>query len=273
MKRDQFQGRVVVITGAASGIGEALCRRFSSAGATVVMLDMNEEGVCMLGDEISQTGCECMTIPCDVTDERACAEAIDTVITRYGGVDILVNNAGITQRSPFRTTGLTVYRKVMDVNFFGTLNCTKPALESLIERKGSIVVTSSHAGYAPLLGRTGYCASKHALHGFFGSLRAELREHGVHVMIVCPGFTQTALQERALDGDGSVTTHPQSRVGNQDTPAHVAEAIFRGAVKKKELLVLTAVGKMTRLLTKLAPSLYERMMIRSLEKELQRDND
>jgi short-subunit dehydrogenase len=156
----------------------------------------------------------------------------------------------------------------MDVNFFGSLHCTKSAIASLIERKGAIIIIESLAGVAPLLGRTGYCASKHALHGLFTSLRAELIGSGVHIMIVCPGFVKTQLQTRALGGDGRVTRHPQSTVGGQDSPARVADAICQAMLKKKSLLVLSPVGKLTYWLSRIAPGLYERLMARQLRSEL-----
>jgi short-subunit dehydrogenase len=156
----------------------------------------------------------------------------------------------------------------MDVNFFGSLHCTKAAIDSLIEQKGTVIVIESLAGITPLLGRTGYSASKHALHGFFTSLRSEIRADGVHIMIVCPGFVKTNLQTRALGGDGRVTTHPQSVVGRPTSAAKVAEAIYKGTLKKKHLLVITPVGKLTYWMNRFAPMLYERIMARHLKEEL-----
>jgi len=127
---------------------------------------------------------------------------------------------------------------VMDVNFFGSLYCTKAAIQSLIERKGTIIVIESIAGITPLLGRTGYCASKHALHGLFSSLRSEIRDTGAHIMLVCPGFVETNLQARALDGNGRVTTHPQSVVGTPTTAERVAESVFQGIAKEQLLINL-----------------------------------
>jgi short-subunit dehydrogenase len=158
----------------------------------------------------------------------------------------------------------------MAINFFGALYCTREAINSLIARKGTIVVTSSHAGYVPLLGRTGYSASKHALHGLFESLRTEVKEQGVHIMMLCPGFTKTNLQDRALDGNGEVTRHPQSKVGKEDTPEHVAEKVFQGVIKRKRMVVLTPVGKMIYWLFRLAPGLYETVMANQLKQELLR---
>ena len=158
----------------------------------------------------------------------------------------------------------------MAVNFFGSLFCTKAAIDSLIARKGIIIVIESLAGVSPLLGRTGYCASKHALHGFFTSLRSELRDTGVHIMLACPGFVKTNLQTRALGGDGQVTAHPQSMVGKPTSAQNVAEDIYKGALNKRHLLILTPVGKLAYWVNKLAPILYERLMARQVRGELGR---
>lgn len=263
-----LKGKVIAVTGGASGIGLAICRRFGCEGARVALIDMNGEEASRQVKALQESGIEATAFPCDVSREEECSRTIQAVVDVDGGIDILVNNAGITQRSAFVDTQTAVYKKIMAVNFFGALYCTKAAIKSLIERQGVIVVTSSHAGYAPLLGRTGYCASKHALHGLFESLRTEVKTMGVHVMMLCPGFTRTNLQERALDGDGSITRHPQSKVGAEDTPEHVAEAVFQGVLKRKRMLILTPTGKMTYWLRRLAPGLYEKIMADRLKQEL-----
>ncbi len=269
MKGKPFKGKVVVVTGAASGIGLAVCRRFSMAGARIGMLDMDEAALQKVQKELSGRGVESLAVACDVSDRRACEAAIRRILNAFSGIDVLVNNAGITQRGAFVGTDISVFEKVMAVNFFGSLYCTKAAIGSLIERKGLIIVNESVAGLAPLLGRTGYSASKHALNGLFTSLRTEIRHTGTHVMIVCPGFVETNLQTRALGCDGAVTHHPQSRVGGQDTPENVADAIYRAAVKRKHLLVLTPVGKISYWISRLFPIQYERMMARKLKSELE----
>ena len=141
-------------------------------------------------------------------------------------------------------------------------------LESLIKAKGIIIVNESIAGVAPLLGRTGYSASKHALHGLFTSLRCELRHKGVHVMIVCPGFIRTNLQTRALGGDGNIATHEQTKIGKEDTPENVAKQIVNGIIKRKSILVLTFMGKIGYLVSRFSPLLYEHLMTRKFKKEL-----
>jgi NAD(P)-dependent dehydrogenase (short-subunit alcohol dehydrogenase family) len=263
-----LEGKVIAVTGGASGIGLAICRRFGREGARVALIDMNGEEASRQAKSFQESGIEATAFTCDVSREEECLQTIQAVIDAYGGIDILVNNAGLTQRSAFVDTQTAVYKKVMDVNFFGAIYCTKAAIKSLIARQGVIVVTSSHAGYAPLLGRTAYSASKHALHGLFESLRTEVKNLGVHVMMLCPGFTRTNLQERALDGDGSITRHPRSKVGAEDTPEHVAEAVLRGVLKRKRILILTPTGKMTYWLSRVAPGVYERIMASRLKQEL-----
>jgi NAD(P)-dependent dehydrogenase (short-subunit alcohol dehydrogenase family) len=203
----------------------------------------------------------------DVTQEEDCSKAIQEILDLFGRIDVLINNAGVTQISLFQDTPVAVLRRVMEVNFFGALYCTKAALESLIERKGIIIVISSTGGVAPLMGRTGYSASKHALHGLFESLRTELFHRGVHVMMACPGFTRTQLQSRALHRAKNQPWDEEDWVGRQANPEEVARAIYRGAVKRKRLLILTPVGKLSYYLNKFAPALYERMMVRKLERK------
>jgi len=183
---------------------------------------------------------------------------------------VLVNNAGLTHRSAFADTDPSVLRKVMEVNYFGAVHATKTALASLIERQGAIVTISSVAGFAPLLGRTGYVASKHALQGLFETLRAELRETGVDVTIVAPTFVDTPFRHRTLDGDGSITKHPQSRVGSMLSAEQVAEAVVDAVARRRRFVVLGAVGKLTRFLVRVSPALYEWVMARSLRSELER---
>jgi len=268
MKRN-FLNKVVVITGGASGIGLATGWKFASQGAKIGILDMDEDALLSCQNELQEAGHDVLSIKCDVTSQKDCEKAIQKVITQYGGIDVLFNNAGITQRGSFINTNLSVYRKVMEVNFFGSLYCTKAAINSLIERKGLIIVNESVAGLTPLLGRTGYSASKHALQGLFTSLRCELKHKGVHVLIVCPGFIKTNLQTRALGSDGNVASHPQSRIGKQDTPESAAEIICQGAAKGKHLLVLTAMGKIGYWVSRFAPVFYERMMTKKFISELE----
>jgi len=265
-----FQNKTVVITGAAGGMGRALCRRLGHAGAKIALLDLHREPLDTFARELNQTGIQTLALPCDVTDEPACQIAMQKILEVFGSVDVLINNAGITQRSAFERTQIGVFRKVMEVNFFGALHCTKAALPALIKNQGLIIVMSSIAGFSPLYGRSSYSASKYALHGLFESLRAELRAKGVRVMMVCPGFTATDIEKNALDGDGRPTTHPRSTTGKIATPDEVAEAIYHAALRNKRLLVLSTVGKLAYLVSRFFPAYYERVMTKRLRQELER---
>ena len=270
MKPFDFNNKTVVVTGAASGIGLALSKAFADGGASVALLDVDENGAREQARRLTERGSTAAGFGCDVASEPECLAAIRSVTERFGGIDVLVNNAGITQRSAFMDTGIDVFRRVMDINFFGSLYCTRAAIDSIVARKGMIIVIESLAGVSPLLGRSGYCASKHALHGLFTTLRTEIRPAGAHVMIACPGFIRTNLQTRALGGDGRVTDHPQSTVGRPDTPENAARIICKSARKRKNMVVLTTMGKIGYLVSRLAPNRYERIMARQFAAELVR---
>ena len=257
--------RNVVLTGAAGGIGSALAGAFVAQGDRVALLDLDQEALDRLAQELAPAPGDTLPRSCDVTDPASCAAAIDAVVSTWGGVDLLINNAGISHRSRFVDTDPAVLRKVMDVNLFGSIHCTRAALPSLQARRGQIVVLSSVAGFAPLVGRTGYCASKHALHGFFGALRTEVRPDGVGVLLVCPAFTDTGLAQRALSGDGTPVGSDVARAtaGRQLQPEELADAILRAIHRRQELLVIPAVSRASYWLSRVAPRLYERMMLRS----------
>lgn len=267
-----FQDKVVVITGAASGIGLAMARRFARGGSPLGLLDMDGEAIGREAAHLTSNGTAVVPAVCDVSRRQACQAGIGAVLERFGRIDVLVNNAGITARARFSDTRAEVFERVMAVNFFGSLYCTQAALPSLKATRGLVVVVESLAGVSPLLGRSAYCASKHALHGLFTTLRAELRSDGVQVMIACPGFVQTNLQLRALGGDGHVTTRPQSRVGRQMGAAAVADTLYHAALRRRPMVVLTPVGKIAYWVSRLLPLTYERLMARQFAVELARED-
>lgn len=268
MAKRKLEGKNVIITGGGGGLGAALGREFGFAGSNVALLDIDFEAAVLAADQIERG--TTTAIECDVTSLESCEQAIALAEVRIGPTDILINNAGRSHRSAFAETDLSVIHRIMDINFWGSVNCTKLVLSTITDRRGAIAVISSTAGFAPLLGRTGYAASKHALHGFFGSLRTELSGTGVDVMIAAPSFIDTPLRHNTLGGDGQVTDHPQSRVGKMATAADVAERIVWGLERRRSYLVLGSVGRMTRYLNALAPGTYERMMARSLRSEFDR---
>jgi len=264
MTEQSMRGRAAVITGAAGGIGAAIARRFASAGASVAILDRDAEGAQRLAQELNAAGHTALGIGCDVTAEDQCHDAMRRVHDEFGRIDILVNNAGITHLSRFADTDVSVLRRVMDVNLFGAVHCTQAALPWLRESKGSVVLLSSVAGFGPLAGRCGYSASKHALHGMFESMRTEVQEDGVHVMMVCPSFTKTKIGEHALSGRGGAPKAPRTEYGTPAEPESVAEAIYQGVLRRRRMIVLETVGKLSYLMTRFLPGTYERMMAKRL---------
>lgn len=270
MAKQTFRNKVVVVTGAGSGIGKAICRKFGREGSAIGLIDVDRPSVMALEQELQASEVATLAVTCDISCQDASQDAVQRMIRHFGGIDVLINNAGITQRGPFVDNRISVYWKVMDVNFFGALYCTKAAIDSLLNRKGTIIVIESIAGVSPLIGRTAYCASKHALHGLFTSLRCEIRSKGVHVMLVCPGFVRTNLQSHALGADGSIATHLRTTIGKEMMPEQVAEAIYKGALKQKDLLVLTPTGKLGYWVSRLAPIFYERLVERLFSPEIER---
>lgn len=256
--------KTIVITGAAGGIGSALAQRFGAGGARLGLLDIDQDRLDRLVAELEGNGIESLALACDITHEEDCQAALASIEAAYDGVDVLINNAGMTHLSPFAETESEVYRRLMNVNLFGAIYTTKAALTSLLARRGTVIVISSVAGFSPLAMRSGYAASKHALHGFFDTIRAELEPRGLKVMVVCPGFTRTDIGKRALGGDGGPAHEPRSSVGHHAEPAEVAESIYRGVLEGRRLLVLSPVGKLAYLISRVAPSLYQKVMMRSL---------
>jgi len=271
--RRNYRGRTVVISGAAGGMGRALSLRFGLLGARVGIIDQEKEALGRLSRELTERGIKNAAVTLDITKEKACGRALDSISAKLGCIYALVNNAGITHRSAFVKTRPEVFRRVMDVNFFGSLYLTRAALPSLIASKGQIIVISSIAGFAPLLGRPGYAASKHALQGFFSSLRPELSPDGITITIACPGFTKTGINKNALDWDGTKTLHPQSTLGKVADPWETAGVIIHGAMNNRPLVIHSTVGRITCLMMKIAPGLYERLMARSLRSELDRHDN
>jgi len=227
-----------------------------------VLLDLDQAALDSLAQHLAEHhNAEVLALRCDIAEAAAVRAAVALAVERFGGIDVLVNNAGVTHRSAFAETDLAVFERIMAVNYFGALHCTQAALPSILARRGQIIVMSSLSGFAPMLNRSAYNASKHALHGLFDTLRMELASSGVNVMLVCPGFTATDIRKHALVGDGSVISQPIPFVGKVSSAQDTAEAIFQAAVRRKRLLVHSNVNWLARLLARLAPRLFERVLV------------
>ncbi len=259
MRRD-FRSRVVLVSGAAGGLGAALCTRFAAAGASIAALDNSPERLDGLLRTLHAAGAQALALPTDITDAPACQRAVDAVLAQWGVIDLLINNAGISHRSLLAQTNVAVIRRVMEVNFFGAVNLTLAALTQLQARRGAIVTISSVAGFAPLIGRTGYSASKHALHGFFDSLRTELVGGGVDVTLVCPSFIRTGIGAAASGGSGAAVSTPRVMTGGESAPETVAQRVFDAAQTGQTLALPDATARKAWWLTRFAPALYARLM-------------
>jgi len=254
-----LRGKVAVVTGAAHGIGRALAAELAGRGARVALLDLDQGAVTAAAEAV---GGDAASWTCDVTDAARCEVVMGEIAARFNTVDILINNAGISHHSLADQTDVAVIRRVMEVNFFGAVNCTLAALGQLRSRRGIVVAVSSVAGFAPLVGRSAYAASKHALHGWFDTLRAEVADDGVAVLVACPSFVDTGIDSRALGGDGAPAAVKKAAVGRLATAEDIARAIVDGVERRRRQLVLTPVGKASFWLSRFAPPVYERLMRR-----------
>ncbi len=263
-----YKNKVVVITGASSGIGKACAEEFARRGANLVLAARQYVNLCELAALLEKTySIRAIAVQVDVSEEEDCEMLMKQAVRTFGKIDILVNNAGISMRALFAELDLAVLKNLMDVNFWGTVYCSKYALSEIMKSKGSIVGVSSIAGYRGLPGRTGYSASKFAMNGFMESLRTELLHSGVHVMVACPGFTASNIRATALAKDGLAHGETSMDEGRMMTAAEVARRIVVGIAARKRTLVMTGQGKVTVLLNKLWPALTDKLVFNHFTKE------
>jgi short-subunit dehydrogenase len=262
-----MKDKVVIITGASSGIGRALALEMASRGARLALAARSAEKLQALAKETGLADDDVLIQVTDVSREDDCRKLIEATAGKYGRIDVLINNAGISMRALFRDTDLKVLKSLMDVNFWGTVYCTRYALKHLLSSNGSVVGVSSIAGFKGLPGRTGYSASKFAMQGFLETLRIENLRTGLHVLIACPGFTASNIRNTALAADGSMQGESPRDEAGMMTAEEVARHITRAIEKRKKLLILTNQGKMTVLLNKFFPYFMDRMVFNHMAKE------
>ncbi|WP_423126990.1 SDR family oxidoreductase [Gaoshiqia sp. Z1-71] len=261
-----MKDKVVIITGASSGIGKALAFEFAKRGAKLALgarrIDLLEQ----LKEELEPA--ETLIQQTDVSRDEDCKVLVEKTIARFGRIDVLVNNAGISMRAIFEELELDVIRKLMDVNFWGTVYCTKFALPELLKTKGSVVGVISIAGYVGLPGRTGYAASKFAVRGFLDTLRIENMKKGLHVLVAAPGFTASEVRQAALTADGSkqgeTPRNEERMMSAEECAVHIVNAVEK---RKRELILTFVEGKLSVFLGKFWPRLLDKLTYKHMAKE------
>jgi short-subunit dehydrogenase len=253
-----FKDKVAVVTGGSDGIGKALVQLLLTNGAKVATCGRNYDKLYHL--KASHPNNDLFIYTADVSKEADCRKFIDEVIKAYGRIDILINNAGISMRAEFAETDLDTIRSVMDINFWGTVYCSKFALPEILKTRGTISGVSSIAGFRGLPGRSGYSSSKAAVNSFLEVLRTELLDSGVNVMWVCPGFTTSNIRNAALNKNakpqGETPMDEESMMSAEECARHILNAIE----KRKRTLVLTFTGRRAIFMNRFFPSLADKMV-------------
>lgn len=256
-----FKNKTIWITGASSGIGEALVYAFDKKGATLIISARREKEL-----ERVKKNCEhpddIIVEPLDLENYKALKEKADELLEKVKKIDVLINNGGISQRALAKDTGLDVDKRIMDINYFGTVALTKAVLPQMLKNKsGHIVVISSVTGKIGVPLRSAYAASKHALHGFFDSLRFELWQENITVTVVCPGFIRTNVSMNALTANGTAQNSMDDATDKGMEPSVLAEKIIKAIKNKKEEVVFAGSKESFAIfLKRFAPAMLSKMM-------------
>lgn len=265
MAKFSMKNQAVIITGASSGIGKELALRYAKQGAWLLLAARDKEKLEAVASSCRNLGGKAMSVPTNVADEAQCKQLIDNCVKEYGKIDVLVNNAGITMWAYFdQVTDLKIMEKVMQVNYFGSVYCTYYALPYLKESRGRLVGVSSLTGKAGIPTRSGYGASKHAMAGFFDALRVELKESGVSVTMIYPGFVSSEVRQRALGGDGKPLGESPVKENEVMSVAKCVDLMIPAIASRKREVIMTFRGKMGMWLKLIAPGLVDRIAMKAI---------
>ena len=267
MDKNYFKDKVVIITGASSGIGLASARLLGSRGAKVVMAARSYDRLLELSPSVCPDPDRVLCVKADVSKDEDCRNLVEETVRKFGRIDILVNNAGISMRAMFKDLDLDVIRSLMDVNFWGTVQCTKHALPYLLESKGQVVGVISTAGFTALPARTGYSASKYAIRGFLDTIRIEHLKDGLNVLVFAPGYTESNVRKAALTADGSPQGETPLKEEKLMSAEKCAEYLAKGLEKRKSQMILTGLGKLTVFAHNTFPRLTDRLTYGYIAKE------
>ncbi|MES2592326.1 MAG: SDR family oxidoreductase [Bacteroidota bacterium] len=256
-----FQNKVIWITGASSGIGEALAKAFALEGAKLILSSRRYEELERVKATLNLADSDVFILPLDLADTTKTEFLAKQVIDRFGRIDILVNNGGISQRSMAKDTPLEIDRRVMEINFFGTVALTKSVLPYMLKHKNGYIVTiSSVVGKFGFYLRSAYSASKHALHGFFDSLRIEVYKDNVQVLLVCPGKIRTNISVNAITSDGGTHNKMDESTDQGLSAEECARQILNGIRNNKEELLIGRAEVRAVWMKRLFPSLFSKII-------------
>ncbi len=260
-----FYENVVIVTGASSGIGRELAYQLADQGAWLALAARDVERLDAVAEGCRSRGGRALVVPTDVAEQAACQQLVTRAVEAYGRIDTLINNAGVTMWALFEElSDLSPLERIMQVNYFGSLYCTYYALPHLKQSRGRIVAVSSVTGKAGVPTRSGYAASKHAMVGFFDSLRVELAPHGVSVTIVYPDFVATETRQRAFGPDGRPLGVSPVQEGKVMTAETCARLIVRAAARRKREEILSLRGKVGQWIKLVAPGVIDGIARRAI---------
>jgi dehydrogenase/reductase SDR family protein 7B len=262
-----MKDKVVIITGATSGIGRALAFAFGEQGSKVFITGRNKDALDQTVSELEKKQIIVRGCLADAGVESDNQRMVEEAVKAFGKVDVLICNAGISMRALFEDLGLETFRKVMDINFYGTVYAVKYALPLILESGGSIVGISSINGRRATPARSAYSASKYAMEGFLESLRTEVMKRGVHVLSVCPGFTASNIRNKALNAQGTSQQESPRDEQKMMTSEEVAERIYKAVMLRKRDLILTLQGKLAVILNKIFPSMMDNLVWKVMKNE------
>ena len=259
MKNNYSKGKTIWITGASSGIGEELTYLLAAAGSKLILSARRQEELERVKNNCN--GAEVFIYTLDLGNENSVKSTAEKVLSDFPSIDILFNNGGISQRGEAIETELEVDRRIFEVNFFGNILLSKLVGRQMVaNKKGQLIITSSLVGKWGFYLRSSYAGSKHALHGYYESMRMEVEKNGVAISLVMPGFTHTNISKHALKGDGSTSNELDNNQSSGLSPAFVAQKILDGVAKKKFEISVGRTEALGLIVKRLFPSLFNRLV-------------